>query len=290
MPIIRPPLQEPTDLVVAGEQLRASAMAAPVDAGLAGLVELVPDIDRFPPRKDLPDRYPRIGGRFDDPRPRANAGIATPSGAWIPVARGRAQGFIAGATDTAAPGIVGTLTQTDGADTVVVSGAVAVAASLTLTDAADTVAGAGTVAASGVTGTLVLVDAQDAVSAAGAVSVSASLGLTDAADAVDAAGAVEGATEQPVISLGGSKARLWRDYVPPLPEIKGRLWRLDDDDTVRAAAGFVEIVSSGALALNDEDDKVVATGRTLRMLRLVRDNPRAALVRSTPRAALRRAA
>mgnify|MGYP001179665348 FL=1 len=96
MPVILPSLPDPTELVLQGEQMRVSVIEAPVSAGAflwggqavdAGFSSLVRDEDAFMPMNSL------VEGNWLSIRRqkngvlqvRANGGIATPCGAWLPI-------------------------------------------------------------------------------------------------------------------------------------------------------------------------------------------------------------
>jgi hypothetical protein len=110
MPVIRQTLSDPTDIVLQGEQLRQSVIdpsfGLAVDPMLQGaplvdaLYGVLQDEDAFPPMNS----YTEIGqlgvrrGKNGVLLPRANAGIATPCGAWItndwsPLLRNTAGGY-----------------------------------------------------------------------------------------------------------------------------------------------------------------------------------------------------
>lgn len=110
------------------------------------------------------------------------------------------------------PVITGTLAVTDGADTLVASGAVRVTGSLAQTDAADTSAASGSVS---VSGTLALIDDPDTISASGAVLVTGSLNTGDDPDMATAAGQVlvtstGSATDDPDILVASGRVTGWR--------------------------------------------------------------------------------
>lgn len=93
MPVLLSVPQDPTDLVMAGEQMRMSAMDDPVAFGIplagapieAGFSSLVPDEDRYPPMNSMIEANRLSMRRLKSGRlqMRVNAGIATPMGAWI---------------------------------------------------------------------------------------------------------------------------------------------------------------------------------------------------------------
>lgn len=96
MPVILPTLADPTDLVIAGEQMRisvtdqvekvsSSTPMLPAVSGLTGFYSLVSDEDQFMPMNSFieGDRLSMrrmTNGQFQR---RANAGISTPCGAWV---------------------------------------------------------------------------------------------------------------------------------------------------------------------------------------------------------------
>lgn len=84
MPIILQIPQDPTDMVLQGEQMRISAIDEPVNA-LTGFSSVVQDEDAFAPMNSFIE-----GNRLSIRRlkngtlmMRQNAGIVTPCGAWI---------------------------------------------------------------------------------------------------------------------------------------------------------------------------------------------------------------
>lgn len=98
MPVIRPALSEPTDLVMQGEQMRAAVFDSPVaintDRILPGLqalnnASLVQDEDPFMPMNSFVEtnRLSMRRQRNGITQVRANGGIATPCGVWVINAR-----------------------------------------------------------------------------------------------------------------------------------------------------------------------------------------------------------
>jgi hypothetical protein len=94
MPIILSVPQDPTDLVISGEQMRMSVMDDPVSVpgGLlsgapisAGLSSLVRDEDVYPPMNSMVETSLLAMRRLKNGwlQMRNNAGISTPTGAWI---------------------------------------------------------------------------------------------------------------------------------------------------------------------------------------------------------------
>jgi hypothetical protein len=98
MPIIRYVPQDPTDVVLQGEQLRQGVFDAdnvpPYSEGLlqggqllAGFPEMVADEDAFYPMNSFSDVGILAARRNKNgvTQTRANGGIATPCGAWVPL-------------------------------------------------------------------------------------------------------------------------------------------------------------------------------------------------------------
>lgn len=93
MPVILPALPDPTDIVLQGEQMRASVFDTTIYGDAvqsvsvtAGFSSIVTDEDRYPPMNDFIDGN-RLGVRRSkngQTQLRSGAGIATPCGAWIP--------------------------------------------------------------------------------------------------------------------------------------------------------------------------------------------------------------
>lgn len=92
MPVILNVPQDPTDLVIAGEQLRQSVMDFPVALGapmfeppISRFFSLVGDEDGYPPMNTFLEgnRVSIRRAKSGEMQVRDQAGIATPCGAWI---------------------------------------------------------------------------------------------------------------------------------------------------------------------------------------------------------------
>lgn len=89
MPVLRYVITEPVEVLLEGEQMRSIAMNSPVSGlPLAG-------IQTFWPTDGAEASYPVIVCDC----PRANAGISTSAGAWVPLVRGPALPWFVGGTE-----------------------------------------------------------------------------------------------------------------------------------------------------------------------------------------------
>ena len=93
MPVLTPALLDPTDIVLQGEQLRMSfydrepeTLGNTIPGGsVSGFYSLVPDEDAFLPMNSFVEvnRMSMRRSKTGELQIRANAGIATPCGAWV---------------------------------------------------------------------------------------------------------------------------------------------------------------------------------------------------------------
>lgn len=148
------------------------------------------------------------------------------------------------------PAISGTLSVTDGDDTLSAAGQVKVQGSASITDSDDTLAAAGAVQ---VQGTASITDADDTASSAGGVKVQGSGSITDSDDTVAAAGQVK---VQGVLNVTDSDDTLSASG-GGAASVTGNLNVTDADDTI-SAAGAVKV--QGAAAVADQGDTLAATG------------------------------
>jgi hypothetical protein len=92
-----------------------------------------------------------------------------------------------GVFEDAEEGITGTASITEGADTLVAAGAVAIAGTAAITEGPDTLSASGTVS---ITGTASITEAPDTLNASGAVAIAGTSGSTENPDTVSCGGAV----------------------------------------------------------------------------------------------------